>query len=1101
MRSSISRDLLAEIAAAGDAAVACLHAPHRPARSTAPAPASRFKQWCRIVAGDDAERFAKRLQWANLDRESVLHTHHFDDALPQWTDIVRRVIEAAASDNRAQNAAERPLSERELLDIGQQPLPTLASDPLPFEDVWLPAIRAARRLWIESRHNSAPPRLSQAAYWAFERSLLRAIAHLSAASLEAEFAASRPAGYRLTALFSGAVPDAPPADHYKQFVSDLLHDGMASLFARRCVLARLVARLIENWIESLNELLHRLDTDWQLLHERFPAHVGAHGDARDDFVAQATAGLSDRHHGGRSVASFVFASGRSMIYKPRSVALESALQTFLQWCNDTQELPHAFKTLTVVDRGAYGWMERIESAEFTAADGGHNFYHRLGMLLCILRVLRATDCHRDNLFAAGEHPVLIDAEALMHPEVRADVLGRHVPAAVSIDSRFRDSVLRTGMLPRWDFIDDNTTAVDVSAIGGSPALEPERTLRWTAINTDFMHRGYVRDAAVTFTNVPRSDGRVLDPADHVNDLVSGFESAYDLLLRHRDALLAGSGPLAPFRSVAARFVFRPTHIYYRVLEQSLAPAIRTGIDRSITIDVLSRTFLTAPTQPAAWPLARAEAEAIERIDIPYFSAQTTSRNLSGEALEIPDFFEAASFDDVLQQIHQLGPDDLQLQVALIRGALQARAARSSQGERIESIVPAEEPESPPARDFLSHALAIADDLASRALWTKDGSANWIGLSGVANEERYQLEPLGGSLYSGAPGVAIFLAAVDRATGNRAYGELARAALKPLRYAIGQTAAGTMKSWARVIGIGGCTGIASCMYALCRVAGFLDDDEMLRDARRAADLITESAIAEDRTLDVLGGSAGTVLTLVALSHATGDREPLALARRCADHLVDNMVDTSTSHRAWRTIDPVPLTGFSHGAAGIAYALLRLHAVSADERYEAAAKEAIRYEQAVYSEADRNWPDFRGTGVGARPRFMASWCHGAPGIGLGRLGALDVFDSEDVRNDIDAAVDLTRRWGLNDIDHPCCGNAGRAEMLVVAAERLDRPDLLQEAARQMAWVVDRAQKTRGYHLFPNVSEFVFAPGYFQGLAGIGYTLLRLHEQRLPSVLLLT
>ena len=39
------------------------------------------------------------------------------------------------------------------------------------------------------------------------------------------------------------------------------------------------------------------------------------------------------------------------------------------------------------------------------------------MLLAVLHALGATDVHRENLVAAGDRPVLVDAETVMHPQL------------------------------------------------------------------------------------------------------------------------------------------------------------------------------------------------------------------------------------------------------------------------------------------------------------------------------------------------------------------------------------------------------------------------------------------------------------------------------------------------------------------------------------------------------------------------------------------------------------------------------------------------------------------------------------------------------------
>ncbi|CAM5724428.1 hypothetical protein SANTM175S_04328 [Streptomyces antimycoticus] len=50
-----------------------------------------------------------------------------------------------------------------------------------------------------------------------------------------------------------------------------------------------------------------------------------------------------------------------------------------------------------------------------AAPDAAGFYWRTGALLALVHALRGTDFHHENIIAAGEHPVLVDLEALLHP--------------------------------------------------------------------------------------------------------------------------------------------------------------------------------------------------------------------------------------------------------------------------------------------------------------------------------------------------------------------------------------------------------------------------------------------------------------------------------------------------------------------------------------------------------------------------------------------------------------------------------------------------------------------------------------------------------------
>ena len=175
----------------------------------------------------------------------------------------------------------------------------------------------------------------------------------------------------------------------------------------------------------------------------------------------------------------------------------------------------------------------------------------------------------------------------------------------------------------------------------------------------------------------------------------------------------------------------------------------------------------------------------------------------------------------------------------------------------------------------------------------------------------------------------------------------------------------------MMGIGGASGLGSVAYSLLHVSRLLDEPTLLEDARRVTDLISEDLIASDRVLDVIGGAAGAILSLLALYEARPERRILELAIACGEHLIEARTATDAGLRAWVTDEGLRATGFSHGTAGIAYALLRLyeHTGSAVPR---GGGRAIAYEDTQYSPENRNWVDFREPG---EPAYQWQWCRRA------------------------------------------------------------------------------------------------------------------------------
>jgi hypothetical protein len=278
--------------------------------------------------------------------------------------------------------------------------------------------------------------------------------------------------------------------------------------------------------------------------------------------------------------------------------------------------------------------------------------------------------------------------------------------------------------------------------------------------------------------------------------------------------------------------------------------------------------------------------------------------------------------------------------------------------------------------------------------------------------------------------------------------------------------------------------------------------LLDEAQKIASLFTPDLIFTDKTFDISNGSAGAILGLLALHKASNSAEVLETALICGHHLLNHRVVSDSGYQAWATSDSKNiLTGLSHGAAGIAYGLLRLYEATGETAFKEAAEEAIAYERSVFIPEMGNWPDLREISTKEGISCMCSWCHGATGIGLARVAGLGILDNDEIRKDIEVAIKTTQSYTLSKFDDICCGNMGRVELLFTAAQQLSRPQLLKVAMEKATQVVARAEQRETFTFSPNWKNTPFLPGLFQGVSGIGYQLLRLsHPDLIPSVLLM-
>jgi lantibiotic modifying enzyme len=186
--------------------------------------------------------------------------------------------------------------------------------------------------------------------------------------------------------------------------------------------------------------------------------------------------------------------------------------------------------------------------------------------------------------------------------------------------------------------------------------------------------------------------------------------------------------------------------------------------------------------------------------------------------------------------------------------------------------------------------------------------------------------------------------------------------------------------------------------------------------------------------------------------------------------------------------------SHGTAGICLALLRLYERTRGAELLAAVEEGWGYERALFDASTGQWA--RPTAADAD--FASSWCNGAPGIALARLATLQLCDDDAVRQEISQALVSARSLDLGVMDQICCGNVGRAEVLIYAAVKLGQPELGERAGELAGRVLVRA-KERGHFTLVRAGESLPDLRFFTGETGIAYSLLRLeHAAEIPCVL---
>jgi len=388
------------------------------------------------------------------------------------------------------------------------------------------------------------------------------------------------------------------------------------------------------------------------------------------------------------------------------------------------------------------------------------------------------------------------------------------------------------------------------------------------------------------------------------------------------------------------------------------------------------------------------------------------------------------------------------------------------------------------RPYLEAALRAEHWIRSTAIRTAAGRT-WPCTPGDAKRGAPEL-----SLYSGTPGVILGYLELHAFTGDKHFLEAAEAGALELA-THPPTDAGLYE------------GMAGHAFVL-REAGRATGNRTLgAAANQAAKALAAAGPAWNEINDIIAGSAGIGLTLLALRDPLGD-QAIDLARQAGDRLLAVAKPVAEGQRRWMMDPSFPreMPNFSHGTAGIAYFLATLSQQGGERRHLEAALDGARYLRAIAVPSGDGSVIRHHDGDGAE-LFYLSWCHGGAGTARlwERLHAIDgdaawrVTEDGGARGIIAQGVPERRTAGFWNNISQCCGNAGVAEYFLKRYARAHDPGDLAYAKRQADDLLQRGTAEGGDERWVQAenrvspTEVAAQTGLMQGAAGVAIMLLHL------------
>lgn len=801
-------------------------------------------------------------------------------------------------------------------------------------------------------------------------------------------------------------------DRYHEFAQWLsTPEGDAKyreVFPQSVVAAQSAAR---NFADEINEILKRYASDTNKL--------STLGLVTSQRITDIDISSGDRHMG-RAVAMIHFDDNNTVVYKPRSLRQDYAYHKLVEYINNSEGDLY-FGSARVLERGEYGWMEFIRSRQ---GNSPKYAYRKMGELLGLLHLLRATDMHFENIVLHNNIPFPIDLETLL-----AAVPPRGAKKSSASSYVLSQTATFVGLLPSalhspGQKADKGST--DVGALGYTPGQK-------SPFSSLVLHRPLTDEMHFSLEFLDRTDPALLpslDPREEIALVQCGYQSFMVWAMAHKTEL--SNVIRQEFKGVNIRFVAEQTQRYSETLRLATHPDLHK--DPKLHSMALWRTALFRHQVPEQ--VLVSEHEQLIKGDIPCFHfLSDCSDILFDSQVLVKDVLESTPLSHVLKGVQNLNEDELKLNLWLIQLSFAAKISQSAAHTDYlfsDSAVKASKSDINVNQmvQELTHPL-----IQTRVEGHGEHPPAWIG--GRTSDTAFQywrVDKLSLELFSGSVGVALNLVRSGVIFEEPAWVSAGESFFqKTLANLANDT------DWEN-IHHGAQSGVESFLWAAMEVFELLGDEQGHQKAVRVlAQCLSKSTLYD---LDVSSGYAGIVLAFSPHidSDSTGTLADLVAFS------VNSLVQGA------QALDAASLqySGFAHGVCGLYAALARTKGLEIEnEATDSLIKKLLTFETKFktadggYRFGDEGTPEAKG------------WCHGLPGHHLAHAilhhYATDLSPFTDA--DLQVESERIRNTCFGGNISLCHGDIGNFWVLLDASRLLNHPEIGALTKKAAADYVER------------------------------------------------
>lgn len=838
-----------------------------------------------------------------------------------------------------------------------------------------------------------------------------------------------------------------PEEEYDYYNEAYLSDKkyVKKIFKLYPCLERMIYASIQDITREYLNLAGRLETDHADIVEKLC-------DSKEfTSIIGIQSRITDPYEKGKAAAIITLDNGYKIVYKTHSLKNEASYQTYLHFLSKNCTYP--LKGYAMIDRGCYGWEEFVPQKECRSPDEIKRYFYRYGLLIFSNYILNKKDLHFENLVSCGEYPMVIDAQTIISNHRK----NPNRSARDKIYDLLRNSILASGLLP-YDRIEKSGEGYPIAV----PVIK--------GMFTSNMRFTYLYSNTLESRNTVTLNGSPVDASNFIEYIHTGFADAYKNVLKNKKEAIE---KLTLFHNRKVRYFIQHSNRYAMLLHTSCHPDfLHDPRDREL---LLCSVFENYEKVQGDIQVVKAEIRDMLGMEIPYFYTDTSKRDLyTSSGYAIKQYFGKTGLELVKEKILALNGKDLSDQSMYLKIALKTLKDLKVNKKKMNADMLMTKKVLNDPKQYKEAVKHVADALLQDAIFgDRKEDINWKGLFSDHSDQKagWEVRPLGTDLYEGLSGIAIFFHALHQTFPDNRYKEVCDCIKTELFQYTDEMAVKEIEF--QEVSSGVFCGEASLVYAYVVIHQLTKQDQYLDYAKKQFEVL-KKVWEGDPYYDVIYGSAGALLAILNLYEITKEEKYLAEAKKIGDYLVRHQEKNGGWSKKSKKRE---LAGFFRGAAGISYALIKLWGITKQMHYVKAG--------------------LRGIGHEAR---LSAWHHSAAGILLSRIKCHDIFEGENkkkLEDDMKDALKTICTQGFLNNNSLYHGNLKNVEILSEYLKIKNDSEIKKLYTHILDLVSQNICKDK-YDCEKTSLYEHHIPGFMTGLSGMGYSILRYLNPKLPCIL---